>query len=393
MARTLYRNLAITDARSPDLVLDQSVLVDGHHIAWMGPTGNEPDPGLGARIIDAGGATLIPGMVDSHSHVSLPGGSHWIARIDDPTDQLLEVAEENGRRLIDAGIRWARDVGSPTREVDGRTRALTLTVRDRWAGRRDRPYIRAAGTWIGKEGALPGADFLVQASDGDALLTAAEHQLDDGADLIKLYMDGPDTDTPVFTEHEVRRVVLAAAERGAPVTAHATQIGGTRAAVLGGVRSIEHGDSIDADLAKAMADFDTFMVATHGVMKSWLGFGRTTTLDRFAGSDAGSRIEGRLEAARESTRLAHAAGVRIAAGSDFGGGSLRAGHLAWEVESLVEAGLQPWEALAAATWRGGELLGEEDAGVLRAGGAADGFLVHGDPLSDPAALWRVWHVL
>ena len=80
----------------------------------------------------------------------------------------------------------------------------------------------------------------------------------------------------------------------------------------------------------------------------------------------------------------------IAAGTDFGGGSGRANHLAWEVESLVEAGLEPWEALGAATWRGGELLGVPDAGVIREGGPGDLALVHGDPLSDPSALWRVW---
>ena len=82
--------------------------------------------------------------------------------------------------------------------------------------------------------------------------------------------------------------------------------------------------------------------------------------------------------------------MAICAGTDFGGGSARANQRAWEVESLVAAGLEPWEALGAATWRGGELLGEEDAGTLREGGPADFFLVHGDPLSDPSALWRVW---
>jgi hypothetical protein len=77
---------------------------------------------------------------------------------------------------------------------------------------------------------------------------------------------------------------------------------------------------------------------------------------------------------------------------NFGGSSLRANQLAWEVESLVAAGLEPWEALGAATWRGGELLGEADAGVIREGGPADFLLVHGDPISDPSSLWRVWRV-
>ena len=93
-----------------------------------------------------------------------------------------------------------------------------------------------------------------------------------------------------------------------------------------------------------------------------------------------------------SVGIAYRAGVSIATGTDFGGGSTRANQLAWEVEQLVEAGLQPWEALGCATWRGGELLGEADAGSIREGGPADVALVHGDPLSDPAALWRVWHV-
>jgi len=91
-------------------------------------------------------------------------------------------------------------------------------------------------------------------------------------------------------------------------------------------------------------------------------------------------------------RLAHAAGVAIVGGTDFGGGSARANQLPWEVECLVEAGLEPWEALAAVTWRGGELLGEPDAGVIRAGGPADFSLVHGNPLNDPTALWRIWCV-
>jgi imidazolonepropionase-like amidohydrolase len=96
--------------------------------------------------------------------------------------------------------------------------------------------------------------------------------------------------------------------------------------------------------------------------------------------------------AAESVRIARAAGVPIATGTDFGGGSTRANQLVGELESLVAAGLEPWEALAAATWRGGELLREPEAGALRDAGPADLVLVHGDPLSDPSALWRIWRV-
>ncbi len=141
-----------------------------------------------------------------------------------------------------------------------------------------------------------------------------------------------------------------------------------------------------------MAERGTYLVSTLAVMESWLTFGRTTTMPRFAGADGRRATLARKEQAVDSLQLARRAGVRIASGTDFGGGSLRANQLAWEVETLVAAGLEPWEALAAATWRGGELLGEPDAGVIRERGPADFFLVHGDPLSDPAALWRVWRV-
>ena len=130
------------------------------------------------------------------------------------------------------------------------------------------------------------------------------------------------------------------------------------------------------------------LVSTLCVLVSWQTFGRTTTLPRFASDEGRAKVEARRERAIDSVRIAHAAGVAISTGTDFGGGSTRANQLAWEVEQLVEAGLEPWEALASATWRGGELLGEPDAGVIREGGPGDLVLVHGDPLSDPTALWR-----
>ena len=394
--RTLYRDAALADGRSDQLRLGVSVLVDGGRIAWIRPTDDEGDPGPrdGLEVVDASGSTIVPGMVDCHSHVTLPGGAHWIERIDDAPSTLVDVAERNGRLLTSAGVRWARDVGAPRVEdpIDGRTRALSLGVRDRWAGREGLPYIRAAGTWLDKRGTLPPAAHTVTADTADELLANATAQLDDGADFLKLYLDGPDPDTSPWTATEIQRVVDAAHERGAKVTAHSGRLSGARAGVAGGVDSIEHGFELDADVAADMARRGTVLVSTLAVMRSWQAFGRTTTLPRFASADGRRVIEARLERAVESVQLARRAGVAIAAGTDFGGGSLRANQLAWEVESLVAAGLEPWEALGAATWRGGELLGEPAAGVIAEGGPDDFLLIHGDPLSEPAALWRVWRV-
>jgi imidazolonepropionase-like amidohydrolase len=390
VANLLYRDAALADGHSASLQRGVSVLVQGGKISWIRPVGGEEDPG-DARVVDAAGATIVPGMVDAHSHVTGPGGAHWLERFTDPPDQLLAYAEANASLAWNAGIRWLRDLGSPVVDdpVDGRHRALAIGIRDRWHGRDGYPALRAAGSWMTRPGALQ-AGVGVEAANGDELLTLANEQLDDGADLVKVYFDSRDPSRSAWTLDDVRRVTDAVHGRGAKVAAHVGRLAGVRVAVAGGVDSIEHGNELDADVAREMAAKGTVLVTTLTVLRSFLSFGRTTNIDAFAAVGRPETIAAQLEAAEASVRIARDAGVTIAAGTDFGGGSARANQLAWEVESLVAAGLEPVDALAAATWRAGQLLGEPDAGTIREGGPADFFLVHGDPLSDPAALWRVW---
>src|SRR5207249_179186 len=176
----------------------------------------------------------------------------------DPPEELLQVAEHNGDLLGRAGVRWARDVGSPLAvdPRDGRRRALALRVRERWRSDSARPRVRVAGTWISHSGVLSG------------------------------------------------------------------------------------GLLIEADAAAKRARQGMFLVSTLAIFRSWATFAQTTTLPRFVSDEGKERTARRRERAIESVQLAHRAGVRIATGTDFGGGSLRANHLAWEVEALVEAGLK-----------------------------------------------------
>src|SRR5713101_1611181 len=393
LRRTLYRDAALADGTGPSLHKDVSVLVDDRKIVWIRPTSDEGDLPPDLRVIDAGGSTIVPGMVDAHSHVTLPGGSHWIDRGADPPEELLEVAEHNGDLVGRAGVRWARDVGSPLAgdPRDGQKRALALRVRERWQSDVNRPRIRVAGTWISHSGVIPGG-LLIEADDGPALLKAASTQLDDGADFLKLYLDGPKKEEAPWSTEDVRAVGELAQARGAKGTAHSGFLVGARVGIDAGVDSLEHGFELHSDAVAKMARQGTFLVSTLAIFRSWASFAQTTTLPRFVSDEGKERMARRRERAIESVQLAHLAGVRIATGTDFGGGSLRANHLAWEVESLVEAGLKPGEALTSATIRGGELLGEAEAGQLVEGGPADFFLVHGDPLTDPTALWRVWRV-
>ncbi len=389
---TVYRDAALADGRGPSLRQGVSVLVERGRTTWIRPTSDEGALPADAHVIDAGGATIVPGMVDAHSHVTLPGGSHWIDRGADPPEELLEVAEHNGDLLTQAGVRWARDVGSPAapNPSDGRNQALALRVRERWRRDESRPRLRVAGTWIAHSGVVPG--MMIEADDGAALLAAAKAQLDDGADFLKLYLDGPKREEAPWSTEDVRAVIELAHGRGAKVTAHSGFIAGAKVGIEAGVDSLEHGFELDADGVAQMARQGTFLVSTLAVFRSWATFSQTTTLPRFSSDEGKERMAKRRERAVDSVRLAYRAGVRIATGTDFGGGSLRANQLAWEVESLVEAGLTPSEALHSATVRGGELLGEPDAGRIVEGGPADFFLVHGDPLTDPSALWRVWRV-
>src|SRR6266545_2222138 len=105
----------MADGRSPRLRLGVSVLVDDGRIGWVRPADDEGAVPPDCEVVDAGGSTIVPGMVDGHSHLALPGGSHWIDRGGDPTEVLLAVAEANGGLQVRSGVRWARDVGSPRR--------------------------------------------------------------------------------------------------------------------------------------------------------------------------------------------------------------------------------------------------------------------------------------
>src|SRR2546430_13989413 len=313
---TLYRDAALADGTGTSLQKGVSVLVHDRRIVWVRPTSDERDLPPDVRVIDAGGSTIVPGMVDAHSHVTLPGGSHWIDRGADPPEELLEVAEHNGDLLGRAGVRWARDVGSPLAvdPRDGRRRALALRVRERWQSEPQRPMIRVAGTGIGHSGVITGG-LLIEADDGPALLKAASTQLDDGADFLKLYLDGPKKEEAAWATEDVQAVVELAHGRGAEGTAPSGVLLAARAGIDAGVDSLEHGFELDSDAVAMMARQGTFLVSTLAIFRSLASFSQTTTLPRFVTDEGKERVARRRERAVESGHLAYRAGVRIVTGA------------------------------------------------------------------------------
>ncbi|MGH2377715.1 MAG: amidohydrolase family protein [Candidatus Limnocylindria bacterium] len=353
----LIRADAFADGRTASPARNVSLLVRDGSVAYLGPRDGEP-PTLDPEVVEIAGTTVIPGLVDCHSHFTGPGGLDYLQRLQDPEPVLLARADENARTLVRSGVLAARDVGA--------VNALNIRIRDDFRGRRDAPIIVAAGTWIGRRGRY--VSFAVQVGSAEELLAAAMAQLDLGADLVKIAVDGATRSAATFTADELRPAVEAVHARGKRVAVHAQGFG-SRVAAEAGVDTIDHGYTIEPDTAALMR-------------------GRTalvTTLSVPVAFNNGTE----LAYGRASVKTAHDAGVRIATGTDFGGGPPRPGNFALELELLVRAGLEPFEALGAATHVAGEVIGVPGVGTLGVGTAADLVLVEGDILSDIAAAHRV----
>ncbi|HYV16544.1 MAG TPA: amidohydrolase family protein [Conexibacter sp.] len=384
----VLQDAALADGRGPRLAQRVSVLVRDGRIAglWQG----EPDlAGLRDVVaIDASGATLVPGLVDMHGHVALSGGARHRDRLTDDTETMLRVAEENGTAAFASGVRWIRDLGSSMRTVDGAAPApLAVTLRDRWRARADRPVVVAGSTWITCPGYL-GDGVGIDAPDGGALPALALAQLETGADFVKLYLEGPTPEACPWTVEEVARAVKAVHAEGRKVAVHAVSHAAAQVAAAAGVDTLDHGFELDDEIARTMAGNGVALVTTLSALRAFCDYGTLAPWTRH-----GPLLEERREQLRvagESVGVALAAGVTVVAGSDQGGGSVRAGHLALELELLVQAGMSPVDALAAVTWRAGEVLGIPAAGRIEVGEPATFLLVHGNPLEDPSALWRVW---
>ena len=366
-----------------------AVLVREGRIAAAGPAASIDAP-RDARRIELAGMTLLPGLIDAHSHILLHpyDETPWTDQVltESPAERVAR-ATVHLRAHLRAGFTTLRDLGTEGAGYAdvGLRQALAKGViegpRLVVAG----PAIVATGSY-GPKGFAPhvAVPLGAEEADGTELIRVARRQIGHGVDVVKVYADyrwGPKGEArPTFSLEELASLVTIAADAGRPVIAHAATAEGMRRAALAGVRSIEHGDGGTPEVFALMAARGVHFCPTLAAGEAIAAYG---------GWRKGSDPEPvQVAQKKKSFAAALAAGVAICMGSDVGvfthGDSVR------EMELMVEYGMTPTAVLGAATATNARLLGlEDEIGRIAPGLEADLVAVEGNPSETISALRRV----
>lgn len=353
-----------------------------------GPSSHQVNlDGRRARAVDGTGCTAIPGLIDTHVHLSLPGDLSFERAMSTHPSELALRAPANIRQTLMAGTTTVRDAG----EVHGIVTAIKRLVGQ---GTLVGPRILGSGQVIVMTGGH--GYFLGRESDGvDEVRKAAREQIKGGADWIKLMGSAGFAKTderaksPQLELEELRVAVREGQKAGRPAMAHAHPAVAIKDAVRAGVRSVEHCSFPDDEALELMLQHDITMVPTFTVYWEMM---------RAADDTVPSAVVAAVEEAWEEKvsrfNAALNAGVRIACGTDSGPPAAPHGNIGRELQLLVEAGMSPERALETATIESARLLGlEQTIGSIEVGKKGDIVLVRGDPLTDVESYRRVEYVV
>ena len=357
-----------------------SVEVRKGRIHWIGPTSQYRGNRTNVRIIDGRARTLIPGLMDCHVHYSSPGGPEWIARFQDPVAELSIRAVELAETSLRSGVTTARDVGAP-HNVNIRLARLAK------AGEIKAPDIHAAGSWIAYRGTY--VPFVRHFGDANELRDAIKGQIEAGADLIKVALgpwnegSRPENASEIPFDEKLLAVAVETAHQAMfKIACHANDASSCRIAARAGVDSLEHGMFLQTDDLQTMVRNNTFLVPTMSVWDAMRYYARAVDWPEARKK----RADDLRENSRKAVSAAIGAGVQIALGTDAGGGAARHGRIAREAELMVEAGMNPIDALLSGTAKAAKLIGETERGTIEIGKIADLVLLDNNPLEDISAL-------
>jgi len=390
----------LIDGLADQPLLDQGIVVQGERITFVGPWAEAQRRAAGAQVVDLSHATVLPGLIDNHTHLLLQGD----ITSDDYDVQLLRqstpyraiLGARNAQRALQQGFTVLRDV-----ETEGAMYADVDIKRAINNGEIAGPRLWVATRSFAPTGMYPittpnwelDLPHGVQVVDGpDEIRRAVREQVRFGADLIKFYADRRyffDSTRTLrswvnFTDEELRAMVDEAHRLGRPVAAHAVGRDGIESALRAGVNTIEHGYGITDSLAQVMVQHNVYWCPTIYV-NYYVGPGRAA---------GGAPIYGQMiEEEQRAFARAMRAGVKISFGTDAGGFAWTE-PIAREFSYMVQYGMTPMQALKSATSVAAELLGQQaNLGSVSAGRYADLIAVGGDPLQDVREMERVKWVM
>jgi imidazolonepropionase-like amidohydrolase len=376
------------DPVSGQMLRNVTVVVTGDRVTAVNPS-SVPQ---GARVMDLGDVTLLPGFIDLHTHLSGQIGARtFIEPVLETNVDAAYKATRHARTTVMAGFTTVRDFGG---EI---TVALGKAVdREDVVGPRVIPSRNALGITGGHCDVTGFAPGVLEQSPKDGVadgpwevVEAVRYQIKHGAQVIKtcatagvLSLEGP-VGAQQYTYEELKAMVDEATRHGVKVAAHAHGVEGIKAAVRAGVTSIEHGSILDDEAIALMKQHGTYLVPT-AYLRDRIDLAVLPPLVR-------RKAESVLPLADASNRKAIAAGVKIAFGTDAA--VYPHGENAKEFAVYVKMGMSPLDALRSATTVAAEVLGKDDRGSIAPGKLADLIAVPGDPLVDITVTERVSWVM